>query len=1417
MVDSYTLLLDDNARPILKPGHILLLPIPHEKYTLRIVIPGTSPALNDAKVLRCNFPLEGEVFDRNHFNEYELNTEDLAEDTVVEIDILHSGAFSVEIGSTQWDFVVDLGFQLKGRRLGADSLCIQTVLSKLVDPGASVRSKKWRQTLECIAGKNYNMIHFVPLQPRGKSGSPYSVLDQLEWDKTTFPGGEDDVTYLVEQLEDIGILSLSDVVLNHTASDSPWLADNLDAGYSAKTAPHLQAAIELDSALFHAAIGQKVDNADALSSVVPNAVKEAAQSIRLWEFYVINVDETLRQAKHSDGPDPNISHLTLKEVAVKLRENGSAGLNTLGGRFSRSVDPSLLALYADYSPFSAKQILDEINSSLYAEYNADVEAAIAAVKDRQRYLRLDADGPQIGDTVTADAPLIETYFNREFGTPLACNGWVWGGDPLIDHAGPQSKAYIRRELIVWGDCTKLRYGNGPKDSPYLWKRMGDYAKLIAKYFSGIRLDNAHSTPLHVGEFILDEARKVRPNLYVVAELFSGSQEIDKLYVEKLGINSLLREAIMPGNPKDFSTVIHANGGLPIGSLIDPVLSGSPTHAWLMEVTHDNETMAQKRTVEDTLSTAGLVAMCQVASGSTFGSDETYGEALNVVSEERPYILGGGITDAKAVLNKLHREMAEKCMYESYTDYRGQYITVHRLSPETGEGVFLVARTKFWEESEQEIGDIKLEASKAIWGAGWSLIRNEGQHEDPHQIYQIPTELVSLDPIIAKDVGDGSYSLNISAKHFPPGSVAFWKTSRTFDAGHIENLVRQKADHALKDLNLVDLNELLYHIDNEERAATKGERGVYQIPDYDSLTYCGLEGWNRPVNEAVRDQNLGHPLCENLRQGLWAFEYIASRGDDRFKGVKEFVLERLELVKTVPSFLRPRYFTSSVQQLYSAATKRALELMGLDYEKTSYFFRGLALVSVQMVSDMRTCSLFPKKHTSTMAAGLPHFSEGVMRCWGRDVFLSVGGLLTELKRYDDFKQHVLGFGATLKYGLIPNLLDSGSNPRYNARDAVWFFAQSIQDFCKATSSLSLLDEKTQRRFPLDDSYTEQPTETFSSVGDLIYEILQRHAAGITFREHNAGPGIDMHMKSNGFNQHIWTDWSTGIVFGGNQDNCGTWQDKMGESPKAGNEGVPGTPRDGAAIEITAMLKSCLRWVNEVRRSNGYNWPATVKKENGETVSLEHWEELLEKNFERCYYIPDDSSARTADGKPYDVDWEIVNRTGIYKDLYRSGKPYEDYQLRANFPIAVLAAPELFGIDKISRTLKLTDDVLVGPVGIATLDPSDWNYHPFYINSDDSNDFATSKGRNYHQGPEWVWQFGVYLQALVQTLKRQKLSKNEIQAVVRNHVQGNVEWLKNSPYAGLTELTQKNGEICPDSSPTQAWSAARIIEAIREVNK
>ncbi len=114
-------------------------------------------------------------------------------------------------------------------------------------------------------------------------------------------------------------------------------------------------------------------------------------------------------------------------------------------------------------------------------------------------------------------------------------------DPLRNFADDGEFHYLRRTICVWGDLVKLRFGNSKKDSPVLWKRMKKYVQEMAKIFHGFRLDNAHSTPLHVGEYFMKKARNQNKDLIIFAELFTGCSEKDALFCKKIGLNALVRE------------------------------------------------------------------------------------------------------------------------------------------------------------------------------------------------------------------------------------------------------------------------------------------------------------------------------------------------------------------------------------------------------------------------------------------------------------------------------------------------------------------------------------------------------------------------------------------------------------------------------------------------------------------------------------------------------------------------------------------------------------------------------------------------------------------------------------------------------------------------------------------------------------
>lgn len=93
---------------------------------------------------------------------------------------------------------------------------------------------------------------------------------------------------------------------------------------------------------------------------------------------------------------------------------------------------------------------------------------------------------------------------------------------------------------------------------------------------------------------------------------------------------------------------------------------------------------------------------------------------------------------------------------------------------------------------------------------------------------------------------------------------------------LEALCSSGADEAIKELDLVDLNVLLYRCDGEERDATSGEFGAYNVPGMGSLVYCGLEGWMHPLRHIMKFNDLGHPVCGHLREGTWAMDYVHAR-------------------------------------------------------------------------------------------------------------------------------------------------------------------------------------------------------------------------------------------------------------------------------------------------------------------------------------------------------------------------------------------------------------------------------------------------------------------------------------------------------------------------------------------------------------
>lgn len=136
---------------------------------------------------------------------------------------------------------------ITGTKISAGGNTVQSDDVNLPLDGISILTtvSKWMGTLDGWKGhfaeaseRGYNMLHWTPLQERGESNSPYSIRNQMVYEPSMLGPGVTEPAKGVAKVEailrvareDFGLLGLTDVVLNHTANDSPWLIDHPEAG-----------------------------------------------------------------------------------------------------------------------------------------------------------------------------------------------------------------------------------------------------------------------------------------------------------------------------------------------------------------------------------------------------------------------------------------------------------------------------------------------------------------------------------------------------------------------------------------------------------------------------------------------------------------------------------------------------------------------------------------------------------------------------------------------------------------------------------------------------------------------------------------------------------------------------------------------------------------------------------------------------------------------------------------------------------------------------------------------------------------------------------------------------------------------------------------------------------------------------------
>lgn len=124
--------------------------------------------------------------------------------------------------------------------------------------------------------------------------------------------------------------------------------------------------------------------------------------------------------------------------------------------------------------------------------------------------------------------------------------------------------------------------------------------------------------------------------------------------------------------------------------------------------------------------------------------------------------------------------------------------------------------------------------------------------------------------------------------------------------------------------------------------------------------------------------------------------------------------------------------------------------------------------------------------------------------------------------------------------------------------------------------------------------------------------------------------------------------------------------MGSSEKANNRGRPATPRDGSAIELIGLSKSVVTWLQQLCQNNQYPYNGVERiQKNGITIkwTFNQWAEKIQSSFEKHFWI-------NTIPIPEEVKPHLINKRGIYKDCLGASQEWTDFQLRCNFPVAMV---------------------------------------------------------------------------------------------------------------------------------------------------
>lgn len=345
-----------------------------------------------------------------------------------------------------------------------ESLCILSMISQKMGKVAN-----WYDTLKAAARQNFNAVHLTPIQELGSSNSSYSIANQLRISANLLEQQDGDAfnQRLTELRDKTGLLFFTDLVLNHTASNSSFLKAHPECGFNEKNSPWLQGAIQLEKAIknfneklvsgsFQAShnVSGTIESEEAVVRLIQAFKEQCLAPFNLGRWFSLDIDECLRIFRESRNKTSG-SPLSLKgeelawNEALKLVGREPKGITLAGDVLLRiSRDERVL-----------QGILHGIQERLWRKCDETYTSILDTLAGTLRYERVECKRHKVDNAPWNS--ILPWYF-----TPVVCddgeilhlanNGWVMNWKSSEDFAGPGTLVYLSRQLVAWSDCVKLK-------------------------------------------------------------------------------------------------------------------------------------------------------------------------------------------------------------------------------------------------------------------------------------------------------------------------------------------------------------------------------------------------------------------------------------------------------------------------------------------------------------------------------------------------------------------------------------------------------------------------------------------------------------------------------------------------------------------------------------------------------------------------------------------------------------------------------------------------------------------------------------------------------------------------------------------------------------------------------------------------